>query len=385
MTGRYAVFLLAGSMLAGCTVNSGVSTTPTFSQARQLPATPAAPTARSMPVRSSYTGPVVSGRAAVQAASRGAIVEPTSATMVGAVWMIRDPRPNDVYRVWTTKGKATTIILPAGERFNAAVGGDVAAFLINTAFVGVRPAVSILPRTARARSNLQLVTTGGAYGFELVPGGGVGADFVDIERTMRRGQQPDGKLALGVATTEWPQPSGDYTALSILPVDGKPRPAWSPAEAWADSTKLVVRFDGPLPVQPVLFVGQRGEQTIGYRTLTVGSTQFLVTDRRVTEGELRVDSEVVRFTTDPDGVRAGWAADPAQGADGWRPSQALSDATHSAPSNNVAVFVMPGGTASSTMPAGTFGTSGTLVPLDTMAAQPKPPVARQPMANGMVM
>ena len=42
---------------------------------------------------------------------------------------------------------ATALIGGFEERFNGAVGGDVEHFLINVAYAGPRPAVSILPRT----------------------------------------------------------------------------------------------------------------------------------------------------------------------------------------------------------------------------------------------
>jgi hypothetical protein len=395
---RRLAFLLAGTMLAGCTVNSGVSTTPTFSQARFVPASPSVPTAPltkteldmrargGIQIAPTYSGPIVTGRAAVIQATREATVEPNSSSMFGATWMVPDPDPSVIYRVPTSKGKVTTILLPAAGKFNAAVGGDVEAFLINTSYAGLRPAVSILPRTPKARGNLQLVTTDGFYSFDLVPSGGVAINLVDLERTKRRGEQADGRIVLGVATSEWPQPVGDYTALALLPLEGKSRPAWSPVEAWADSTKLVVRFDGPLPVMPALFAGMKGEQMISYRTLMVGQTPFLVTDRRVTEAELRVDSEVLRVTTDPDGVKAGLSADPAQGSDGWKTSEALPEPKAAAAQNNVAVFVMPNGTAmTGTLSADTFGTSGTLMIPADVASQPPPVPARQPMANGLVM
>ena len=40
----------------------------------------------------------------------------------------------------------------------------------------------------------------------------------------------------------------------------------------------------------------------------------------MTEAELRLGSESVRLTVDPAAVAAGTAADPAKGADGWRPA-----------------------------------------------------------------
>ena len=81
--------------------------------------------------------------------------------MQGVTWVIDDVQPSTIYRVRTALNRVTTILLPPGERFNGAVGGDVEHFLINVAYAGPRPAVSILPRTREAKGNLQLVTTGG--------------------------------------------------------------------------------------------------------------------------------------------------------------------------------------------------------------------------------
>ena len=57
-------------------------------------------------------------------------------------------------------------------------------------------------------------------------------------------------------------------------------------------------------------------QVVNYRSLADGRQVYLVTSRRVTEAELRLGAEKVRITVDGDAVRAGTAADPAQGADG---------------------------------------------------------------------
>ena len=92
--------------------------------------------------------------------------------MRGATWYVEDAQSWMIYRVCTAAGRVTTVLLPPGERFNGAVGGDVEGFLINVAYAGPRPAVSILPRAPGARGNLQLVTTEGFYSFKLAPAGG---------------------------------------------------------------------------------------------------------------------------------------------------------------------------------------------------------------------
>jgi hypothetical protein len=386
---RLAASLLAGTMLAGCTVNTGVKTTPSFSQARVLPSTTQA--TPDLGGSSIVLAPELSpspgqrGAPAVLSANRIATIEPDSRSMQGATWVITDPSPSLIYRVCTSKGSATTILLASGGKFNAAIGGDVEAFVVNVSYSGPRPAVSILPRTGTARGNLQLVTTDGFYTFDLVHCS-VALNLVDVERNGRGTRTIGGKVALGLATQGWPQPEGDYTALAILPGDGKHRPAWSPAEAWADSTKMVVRFNGPLPTLPTLFAGQQGEQMISYRTPMIGGTPFVITSRRVTEAELRLDSERVRLTTDPDGIKAGIAADPAQGADGWRQTTPLPPQANAAGTgSNVAVFVLPQGFGTSgTLPAGTFGTSGTLEGEAAASPSAPAPPARQPMANGVI-
>ena len=166
------------------------------------------------------------------------------------------------------------------------------------------------PRTPGARGNLQLVTTAGFNGFDLRAGSQVALNLVDVAR-----KEP----APARTAAEAPQPQGDFTRLAPVR-EGGPLPAWAPAEAWADSYKMVVRFDGPLPVLPTLLAGRKGEQVVSYRSRTDGREVYLVTDRRVTEAELRLGSESVRLTVDPGAVAAGTAADPAKGTDGWRPA-----------------------------------------------------------------
>jgi hypothetical protein len=303
---RLVTALLAGSMLAGCTTNSGVATTPTFAAARYLPPSPGAsqehllrpgaapsPATAPQPVAASTA---YRGAKAVSAANLGATVEPDSRSMRGASWYIDDADQTRIYRIATAPGRVTTILLPPGERFNGAVGGDVEGFLINVTYAGPRPAVSILPRSGQGRGNLQLVTTGGFYSFELQVNRSTALNLVDI------GDEP---ASPGQRATALPQPEGDFTRLALLPVADAPLPAWAPAEAWADSFKMVVRFNAPLPVLPALLAGQRGEQLITYRSEAVGPYVLLLTSRRVTEAELRLDQERIRITVDPAAVAAG--------------------------------------------------------------------------------
>jgi len=295
---------------SGCSSDTSLPTTPTFSAARYVPAVPAggnaAPAGPTPEATRESRG--LTGARAIVAANRESTVEPDDASMRGATWYIEDVQPTLIYRVCTAVNRVTTVLLPPGERFNGAVGGNVEAFLINVAYAGPRPAVSILPRMPGARGNLQLVTTGGFYSYSL------GAcetalNLVDVAR----------KDPVVRPSSALPQPQGDFTRLALVREDG-PLPAWAPAEAWADSVKMVVRFNGPLPVLPTLFAGSQGEQVVNYRSISDGDQVYLVTSRRVTEAELRLGAERVRLTVDPDAVKAGAATDPARGADGWKPA-----------------------------------------------------------------
>lgn len=365
--------LLAGSMLAGCTTNSGVATTPTFTAARYLPPSPDAdqdhgprtgaassPSTTSQPVTATHA---YRGARAVSAANVGATVEPDSRSMRGASWYIDDADQTRIYRIATAPGRVTTILLPPGERFNGAVGGDVEGFLINVTYAGPRPAVSILPRSGQGRGNLQLVTTGGFYSFELQVNRTTALNLVNI------GDQPNGP---GQRAAGLPQPEGDFTRLALLPVADTGLPAWAPAEAWADSYKMVVRFDAPLPVLPALLVGQRGEQLISYRSKAVGPHVLLLTNRRVTEAELRLDQERIRITVDPATSATAPVAEPNAG--GWRPATTLPDAvptTPLPPQPSMSVLVLP--PASPTQAAG-----GAAAPL---GQEPEaPPIERDPVA-----
>ena len=371
---KRALVLLAGSALAACTVNSGLKTTPTFVPARYLPSVQqAGPVAGSPPAGSVAKKPValpaVTGAAAIVHANREAMVDPDNTTMRGATWVIDDVQSSLIYRVRTALNRVTTILLPAGERFNGAVGGDVADFLINVSYAGPRPAVSILPRTAQARGNLQLVTTGGFYSFDLIVNTYVAVNLVDVNR-----KSPRASRATGL-----PQPQGDFTRLSLVP-EGGPLPAWAPIEAWANSYKMVVRFNAPLPTLPVLFAGRRGEQIVSYRSQTDGSQIYLVTSRRVTEAELRLGSEKVRITVDSDAIRAGVAADPRQGAQGWHAAEALP--TMARPS---IVLLAPAQPASQSAAASVLPPSGGALEAGApVTSSPHPQAGQQPMAGNVL-
>lgn len=380
--------LLLTAAVAACTAQSGVETTPTFAPARLVPQVMTPTPVPGLPPTPARPARRLSGRdgaTVVSRANRSATVDPDESTMEGATWVIDDVASSSIYRVRTATGRVTTILLPPGERFNGAVGGDVENFLINVAYAGPRPAVSILPRSRAARGNLQLVTTGGFYSFDLLVNEWVAMNLVDVGR---EGATPR------AAASDLPQPQGDFTRLAPV-ADDTPRPAWAPAEAWADSTKMVIRFNGPLPTLPTLFAGQQGEQLVSYRSRSDGQQVYLITSRRVTEAELRLGDEKVRLTVDADAIGSGAAADPAQGASGWRPAEPVPPPS-AATGSPVLLMVQPPPAAPATAPAppSSPGTvpGGTILPQPAGAApppalqapEPVAPPARQPMADHLL-
>lgn len=312
--GRLAgsVALLAGVAAGtGCTVNTGVKATPTFVAARQVPAAPVKPAAKRVEV----------------AGGSSMTEDPTPAAMQGAAWVIANHEPRKVYRVPVQAGHVTAIKMPPGERFNAATFADMDMLLINPSYAESSVVVSLLPRDYGVRGNLQITTTGGLYLWDLVER----RKPLDLVEVFHGDE--DGETAAAGATRQGVWPEGEQTTLNLTTPDGRAMPAWKPAEAWADSYKLVIRFNGPLPTLPALFAGQQGEQMVSYSTSVDPATgdPLIITNRRVTEGQLRLDQEVVVIS----------AVAPVEDTNphGWRQAQALPAPGLQQPVN---VYVMPG-------------------------------------------
>jgi hypothetical protein len=364
------VFLLASTALAGCAIDSRAPTSPTFVAARPIPApsTPPPQAAAAIP-KGQLSGMMPGGTAArpgtsVASAIRSAVIYPTADTMQGGTWVIDRHYPTQIYDLPVAPNHVTTVLLPPGEKYNANRIGNAEGFLLAATYVGPRPAISILPRQAGVTGNLQIATTAdeGLYLFRAHTTRWP-VEVVDI-----RSHDGTDKVAAADPT---PQPQGDFTSLTFFnPDGGKPLAAWAPVEAWADSYKMVIRFNGPLPVLPGLYAGQQGEQFIGYRTVMVAGTPFLVTSRRVTEAELRLGDERIRLTVDNGTPAAQPGSAPVARDDtNWSTAQALPQPA-APPSSNVAVFVMPG-----QQQADTFGAS-----IDWNAILIKPPAAPAPPA-----
>jgi len=314
--------LLPVGLLGACTSYSGVRTTPTFTPARLVEAPrstgagvapiPAVPPTKSQ--RPQRLARLVGARA-VNQATRQATVEPSDATMHGAAWMVEATDEARIYRIPTRLERVTTILLPEGEQINKIAGGDVGGFLVEGSYAGARPAISILPAWPDAGTNITVSTTGGLYGFELQVYRQSWTPVVDVRRAEA--------VALS-RRFDVPVPQGQFDRLRLLASEEGPLPAWAPVEAWADARRLVVRFRAPLPVLPGLFAGQEGEQLVSYHSLRTADAVYLVTSRRVTEAELRLDAEVVRITgLPPDGE---WPASlTSRSGEGWQPAGSLPD------------------------------------------------------------
>ena len=314
--------LLPVGLLGACASYSGVRTTPTFTPARLVeaprPTVAGAALTLDGPPATSQRPPRLArlvGARAVNQATRQATVEPSDVAMQGAAWIIEATDEARIYRVPTRLERVTTILLPEGEQINKIAGGDVGGFLVEGSYAGARPAISILPAWPDAGTNITVSTTGGLYGFELQVYRQSWTPVVDVRRA---------ESAALSRRFDVPVPQGQFDRLRLLAPDEEPLPAWAPVEAWADARRLVVRFRAPLPVLPGLYAGQEGEQLVSYHSLRTSDAVYLVTSRRVTEAELRLDTEVVRITGLPsDG---GWPeAVTSRSGDGWRPAGPLPD------------------------------------------------------------
>ena len=210
---------------------------------------------------------------------------------------------DDLPGLHCSTGRVTTILLPPGERFNGAVGGDVDAFLINVTYAGPRPAVSILPRDGGrpgqppARHHRRLLQLRLAR-----PARESALNLVDVARkdaarparasACRSPRATSRGCARARATARCPP--------GRRPRRGRTRARWSSAST---ARCRCCRRSSP---------ARRASRWSATGASTDGRQVYLVTDRRVTEAELRLGSESVRLTVDPAAVAAGTAADPAR-------------------------------------------------------------------------
>ena len=246
----------------------------------------------------------LTGVKAITAANREATVEPDDASMRGATWYIEDVQPSLIYRSAPPPGRVTTILLPPGERFNGAVGGDVERFLINVAYAGPRPAVSILPREAGrarqppARHHRRLLL------FTARPARETALNLVDVART----DAARGRRRLGAAAAR-----GRLHAAGAR-ARGRAAARLGAGRGLGRQRKMVVRFDGPLPVLPTLLAGRKGEQVVSYRSVADGRQVYLVTVAARDRGRAAARRPRASGSRSiPPRSQAGAAADPAQG------------------------------------------------------------------------
>jgi hypothetical protein len=306
---KAAASAIAASILAGCSY-TGVKATPTWVPAR-LVTTPAVAPPPLEPIPQRF------GANAVAAGMRGFVVTPTDRDVLGTTWTIRDVDSRYVYRVPTAPMAPTTILLPENEALNSAVSGSTEDFTIAAATSGARAAVTVMPNCANPQSKrfdtlgtiegyeekkplLQpcqigtakatFLTSGGPYNFEFVVHDYTAVALVEVNHAPPPRTNPKGVRV--------PFPEGQAQQLVFADTGEFPAP-WMPLQIWADPVKMVVKFRAPLPTWPTLFAGEKGEQIVNYRVVETPDAVYYVTDRRVTEAQLRIEREVVQITAKP--------------------------------------------------------------------------------------
>ncbi|WGF91082.1 TrbG/VirB9 family P-type conjugative transfer protein [Marinivivus vitaminiproducens] len=290
-------------LLAACNTNSGVDTSPDYVPARPAERVPQLESA----VQREARAPRLRGARAVDKALRAVTIQPTDLAIQGNTWIIDDVDPRSVYLVPTAPLSPTTILLPLGEALTSAVSGSTEDFTVGTAQSGDRAAITIMPNCANpkterfaedgdtplvrcmtATAKSTFITSGGVYHFLFPVYDWTAVAQVEVNKAPPPPTNPYG-------TTRPPFPSAAATPLFIERT-GAWRAPWAPVQAYADPDKLVIEFRKPVSQLPGLYVGLEGEAMVNYRTIDTPSALYLVTDRRVTEAELRIDDQVVTLT-----------------------------------------------------------------------------------------
>jgi Conjugal transfer protein len=306
---RRPIAILLSTTLAGCS-STGVPTSQTYVPANLIKA----PTVELTPPVTPALSARLKGAAAIEAGRKGSVVVPTDRDVEGVVWRIADISSLKVYRVPTAPLAPTTILLPATETLSNAVSGSTGDFTIATAVSGNRAAVTVMPNCANPKSQrfdtvgaiegyaeekppLQpcsvgiakatFLTSGGVYNFEFQVNDYTAVAVVEVNHA------PPPKTNVGRPAV--PFPDGRADPLRLVNI-GKYAAPWMPLQAWADPYKLVVSFAAPLPTWPALYAGKKGEQVVNYRVIEAGAAVYFVTERRVTEAQLRIEDEVVQIT-----------------------------------------------------------------------------------------
>jgi hypothetical protein len=297
---------VAVGALAACGAkNTGVAVTTDFQAARFVPEVPQ-PAPATLPPKKRRVGGL-HGEAAVAYAVRNAKRSPTSGEMQGGVWVVDDADSYTSYDLYLRRGMTAYVGLPTGEEFRGGIAGRTDLYFVSLDYCGNRPCFSISPKGNKVTGNLQLMTSGGPYSFNIVH---AATPLQGVELNRARPVSSAGSYLQGGA----PQPRGDFTRLKFVTDcgDNEALPPWlHGSSAYADSDKLVIQFAGPVSQLPALRAGQEGEQAPNYRAARSNGLLWLVTDRRITEGALVIGDECARFTVD-EAANTGNAPTPQQ-------------------------------------------------------------------------
>lgn len=284
---KLALLLLALPLAACGAKNTGVVTTPTYQAARWTPP-PVVARRELAPTPGRTGGRGLRGKKAVLAASGSRY--PRGDEMQGGTWIVEDANSYDRFVFYTRRDWVGYVVVPEGEQLRNAFSGNIDLFNVSGAYCDGRPCVMISPKGGRIAGNIQIPTTGGIYNIE--------PRFADQPMAGIELRKP-GRRLTAAQPSYLPQPEGQQTPLAFLPDcgDADRLPAWlSGASAYADERKTVITFVGQQA--PGLYAGQAGEQVVNYTTRREGGLTHLVTDRRVTEAQLKLGSECVGLTVD---------------------------------------------------------------------------------------
>lgn len=345
--------LFSTAALAACSTDSSTPTTDSFTRAPAFEAEHPADAAKRR--RMSGTVPSVdpSLLAAVDARDRrraGTAYRPASSDPA-VVEIDRASLLGRAYSIPVAYRRITLIALPDGEQITN-MAYDPNQFLAEVGSQGSRATVALTPKQPGARSDLTVLTDaeGPPYLFNLAMRKSTAGAVRLVDITGGSAATANSAPPSSAALEPPPRPFGAYSRLQLgVAGEDSTWPAWAPINAWADASKLVVTFQTPLPELPALFAGRTGEQQVTYRTVNEprANRLHLVTQRRVTEAELRLDGRIVTLT---DSGSVGTPAPPVPVAAGGLPpvTDVIRQAGTLAPAGGappVTVIVLPQGAA----------------------------------------
>jgi type IV secretion system protein TrbG len=249
---------------------------------------------------------------AVQAANAAAIQEPKAGSFLNAV-QVYTWTEGAVFRLFTAPEKVSDIALQPGEELIAVSAGDTARWVIGDTVSGSgegkQAHILVKPYTAGLKTNLVITTNRRTYHVQLESTPATAMAAI----AWRYPQEQILTRKVEAAAVAAPVPAPITTGLPLerlsfgYAISGD-RPAWRPARAFDDGSKVYIEFPAGFAqteVAPLFLVAEDGKaDLLNYRV----QGRFYVVDTLFDKAELRLGAKrqsIVRITRMSEKVRGG--------------------------------------------------------------------------------